>query len=175
MEEKSLILAVKNDDPDAFRKLFQRYSAKLYYFAFRFLRNQTESEEVVQEVFVKIWNIRKQLNENLSFNSFLFTIAKNHIFNLRRNKINHEAFLEFLAPFYSEAEEFAEENIITSDLQEHLQHAIDNLPPQRRLIFKKSREEGLTYPQIASLLHISEKTVETQIRLALKTLKNNIE
>lgn len=172
MDERNLLLAIKCDDPDAFKKVYLRYRLKLYYFAFRFMRNKEDAEEVVQEVFIKIWNSRKQLNETLSFNSYLFTIAKNHIFNLNRDKINHEAFINFLIPFCNDTENTTEETVISNDLETHLNNAIDNLPPRRKLIFKKSREEGLTYPQIASELKISEKTVESQIHLALKWLKS---
>ncbi len=171
MDEKSLLLAIKCDDPEAYKKIYTKYRLKVYYFAFRFLRNRTDAEEVVQEVFIKIWNLRKQINETLSFNSYLFTITKNFIFNLNRNKINHQAFINFLIPFCSETENNTEESVISNDLEEHLRNAIDKLPPKRKIIFKKSREEGLTYPQIASELNISEKTVESQIRLALKWLK----
>lgn len=172
MDEKSLLLAIKCDDPDAYKKLFLRYRLKVYYFAFRFLRNKSDAEEVVQEVFIRVWNSRKQINETLSFNSYLFTITKNYIFNLNRDKINHKAFIEFLIPFCSELENTTEETVISKDLEAHLKNAIDTLPTKRRIIFKKSREEGLTYPQIASELNISEKTVESQIRLAIKWLKD---
>lgn len=173
MDERNLLLAIKCDDPDAFKKLYLKYRLKVYYFAYRFLRNKTEAEEVVQEVFIRIWNTRMQLNEGLSFNSYLFTITKNYIFNLNRDKINHQAFLNFLIPFCSETENATEESVISNDLEAHLKQAIDSLPPRRKLIFKKSREEGLTYPQIASELKISEKTVEAQIHLALKWLKGH--
>lgn len=171
MDEKNLLLAIKCDDPDAFKKIYLRYQLKVYYFAYRFFRNKEEAEEVVQEVFIRIWNNRKFLNETLSFNSYLFTIAKNYIFNQKRDKLNHQSFISFLIPFCSETENSTEETVISNDLEKHMQHAIDNLPPQRKLIFKKSREEGLTYPQIASELKISEKTVESQIRLAIKWLR----
>lgn len=171
MDEKNLLLAIKCDDPGAFRKIYLRYRLKVYYFAFRFLRNKTEAEEVVQEVFVRIWTSRKQLNETLSFNSYLFTITKNYIFNLNRNKINHQAFIDFILPFCNDSDNVTEEAVISKDLENHLNNAIENLPPKRKLIFRKSREEGMTYPQIASELNISEKTVETQIRLAIKWLK----
>lgn len=173
MDDRNLLLAIKCDDPDAFKKLFFRYRLKVYYFAFRFLRNKEEAEEVVQEVFIRIWNNRKQLNEALSFNSYLFTITKNFIFNLNRDKINHQAFIDFILPYCSETENNTEEAVISNDLELHLKEAIENLPPKRKLIFKKSREEGLSYPQIASELNISEKTVEAQIHLALKWLKKH--
>ncbi|HEX3006771.1 MAG TPA: RNA polymerase sigma-70 factor [Bacteroidales bacterium] len=173
MDEKNLLLAIKNDDPEAFKKLYLKYRLKLYYFAFRFLRNKADSEEVVQEVFVRVWNIRKQINEALSFNSYLFTITKNYIFNQKRDKINHESFLNLLLPFCSESENTTEDTIISNDLESHIQKAIEDLPPQRKLVFKKSREQGLTYPQIASELNISEKTVESHIRLAIKWIKTH--
>lgn len=173
MDEKNLLLAIKCDNPEAFKRIYLRYRLKVYYFAYRFLRNKTEAEEVVQEVFIRIWNSRKQINETLSFNSYLFAITKNLIFNLKRDKINHQAFISFILPFCSEVENTTEDSIISNDLEAHLRNAIDKLPPKRKLIFKKSREEGLTYPQIASELKISEKTVESQIHLAIKWLKEH--
>ena len=171
MDERTLLLAIKCDDPEAFKKIYLRYRLKVYYFALRFLKSKVEAEEVVQEVFIKIWNGRKQINETLSFNSYLFTITKNHIFNLNRDKLNHQAFIDFILPFCNDTENSTEDTVISKDLETHLSTAIEALPPKRKIIFKKSREEGLTYPQIASELNISEKTVESQIRLAIKWLR----
>ncbi|NJO67990.1 MAG: sigma-70 family RNA polymerase sigma factor [Bacteroidetes bacterium] len=85
MDERNLLLAIKCDDPDAFKKIYLRYRLKIYYFAFRFVRNKADAEEVVQEVFIRIWNSRKQINEALSFNSYLFTITK-IIFSIRKER-----------------------------------------------------------------------------------------
>ncbi len=173
--EQKLLQLLKTGDALALKGLYSLYAEKVYYFSFRYLRNSADSEEIVQEAFLKIWVHRNEIDESQSFNNYLFTITRNIIFNQYRKKINELAYVEYLKPLINDLDSSTEENIISNDLNDFLSRQIDKLPPQRKLIFKKSRVEGLTYPQIATELNISEKTVECQIRLALKTLRKEIQ
>lgn len=172
--EQKLLLLLKSGDSSALKGLYALYAEKVYYFSYRYLRNTSDAEEIVQEVFLKVWSHREEIDEKQSFNNYLFTITRNIIFNQHRKKINEAAYLEYLKPLLNEQDSSTEDKIVSDDLDHFLNQEIDKLPPQRKLIFKKSRMEGLTYPQIAAELKISEKTVESQIRLALQTLRKEI-
>jgi len=172
--EQQLLQLLKTGNASALKGLYSLYAEKVYYFSFRYLRNSADSEEIVQEAFLKIWVHRNEIDESQSFNNYLFTITRNIIFNQYRKKINESAYIEYLKPLINDLDSSTEDTIDSNDLSDFLYQQIDKLPPQRKLIFKKSRVEGLTYPQIAAELNISEKTVESQIRLALQTLRKEM-
>jgi len=169
--DNDLIEQLKKDDSFAFETLYLRYSSKLYYFAIRYLKSKEEAEGLVQDIFAKIWEIRKTLNSGQSFSSFLFTIAKNSIFNKHRKKLNENAYREHLRNYFDEVYDKTENDIILADMKARIDKSVEKFPPQRKLIYQLSREEGLSYKEISEQLSISEKTIETHMRLALKTLR----
>lgn len=170
--DDDLIALLKKDDSIAFETLYLRYSEKLYYFAIRYLKSKEDAEGLVQDIFTKIWEIRKNLNSGQSFSSFLFTIAKNTIFNKHRKKLNENAYREHLRNYFDEVYDKTENDIILADMKARIDKSVEKFPPQRKLIYQLSREEGLSYKEIAKQLGISEKTIEAHIRLALKTLRS---
>jgi RNA polymerase sigma-19 factor, ECF subfamily len=169
--DRSLVLRLKESDNQAFEKLFNKYNKKVFYFALRYNNSKEDAEGVVQDVFIKIWNERKTLKEDLSFNSYVFTITKNHLFNMNRKKLNEKAYREFFIHHYTRIDNKPEENIIYSDLKQKIDDIIDDLPAQRKKIFIMSRREGLSNKEIAGKLGLSVRTVEVHISLALKTIK----
>lgn len=173
--DSQLVTLLKQGDADAFEKVFYGFSDRLYYFAMRYLRSQHDAEEIVQDVFVKLWENRENLNENLSFSGYLFTIARNTIFNQNRKKVNEQAYHEYVRGFLENTTSKTEDDLIYSDIKSMIDKVVDELPPQRKLIYKLSRESGLSYREIAEQLNLSERTVEAHIRLALKTLTQVID
>ncbi len=166
-----LIDKVKEGDSKAFEELYYIYSERLYYFSLRYLKNREDAEGLVQEIFIKVWENRNGLKQGLSFNAYLFTIAKNTIFNQHRKKVNENAYKEYLRNYLDQHHNKTENDIILADMKKRIDKSIESLPPQRKLIFQLSRNEGLSYKEIAAQLNISEKTVEAHMRLALKTLR----
>jgi RNA polymerase sigma-70 factor (ECF subfamily) len=157
-----------------FDQLFMDYYVDLSRFAFTYLKNKGLSEEIVQEIFISLWERRDNLNINTSVRAFLYTSVRNRALNYLRNENTRK----------SHENEFAlEQATKTSDildfcLQEQLQYNIDDavnsLPGQCQQIFKLSRYENLTYNEIAQELNISPKTVENQMGIALKKLRNKL-
>lgn len=173
MTEKELILLLKAGNEKAFTTLYRKYWPKVYNFSRLYLSSITEVEEVVQEVFVKVWEMRNFLREDDNFKGFLFIITRNLIFNQFRKSFNENAYkLTVLAstlPYYD-----MEDELSAADLQAFIQKMILELPPRQQKVFNLSRNEHLTYKEIATRLNISEKTVERHINEALKFLKKNI-
>lgn len=173
MQEKELIILLKDGDEKAFTTLYRKYWAKVYNFSRLYLSSMTEVEEVVQEVFVKVWETRFLLREDDNFKGFLFIITRNLIFNQFRKSFNEKAYkLTVLSSAMAHYD--MEEELNTADLQEFIQKIVLELPPRQQEVFKMSRNEHLTYKEIAEQLNISEKTVERHINEALKFLKKNI-
>ena len=156
-----------------FDSYFRRYYQTLCYFAFNYLKVQDEAEDVVQEVFIKVWESREFIREDDNFKGLLFVITRNLIFNQHRKNVN-EDFYKMTVLSAMETSYDLEEEITAYNLGEYIDHLIEELPERRRVIFNLSRKEHKSYKEIAFQLNISEKTVENQISEALKFLKKNI-
>jgi len=167
---QELIIGVRGNDLNCFEKLFSIYRVKLFNFSYKHLRCREDAEEVVQDTFVRIWENRATLNEELSFNSYLFTIAKNLIINKVRKKVAEPRIFDTVAE-HSAQDESTENEIIYRDINTIAERAIQNLPAQRRLVYNLSRKDGLTYEEIGNQLGISSRTVEAHLRKALKSIR----
>jgi len=156
----------------AFNTLYKEYSHRLYRFALGYFKSEAEAEELVQEVFTTIWEKRENLKEELSFKSFLFTIA----FNLIRKHFRTKAYLaEYLKTGMSDGLDMQTSQKITYDsLYQYITELVNQLPSRRKEIFIKSRFEGHTIKEIADELQISHKTVENQLTDALKYIRTNL-
>ena len=174
-EEKELIIRLIEGDGDAFEKIYYLYADRVYYFALRYLKNTADTEEIVQEVFTRIWECRCNLDPDLSFSGYILTTTKNTIFNDNRKKINHQAYCNYVISYLQKNMHNAEDDVIYNDLMALLTKTVESLPPKRQEIFKLSRMQGKSYKEISKELSISEKTIETHMRLALRDIKIVIE
>ena len=170
-----LLLRLRQDDKVAFYNLYERYSKRLYSFVFRFIKQESDTEEIVQEVFVKIWEKRRTIDAYSSFESFLFTIAYNSTISLFRKRINEKKYLEHLYALQKESivSELNDE-IQFNDLKEQVSYLIEGLTPRQKEIYKLSRESGLTYQEIGNKLNISSTTVKKHMANILSYLKSNL-
>ncbi|MDL2255894.1 RNA polymerase sigma-70 factor [Parabacteroides sp. OttesenSCG-928-G06] len=173
MEEGDLIKQVQQGDRKAFAILYEKYWQQVYNFCNLYLTGRSVAEEVVQEVFIKVWESRDFIRENDNIRGFLFIITRNLIFNQHRKSVN-EYFYKMTLLSAMENGYDMEEEIEARNLSEYIDQLIAELPPRRKEIFNLSRKEFKSYKEIAELLQISEKTVENQIGEALKYLKRNI-
>ena len=171
--EKELIIRLKQGSKEAFTTLYKQYWKQVYDFSCLYLTSVSAAEEVVQEVFIKVWESREFLREDDNFKGLLFIITRNMIFNQHRKKLNEDFYRVTVLAAMEQSYDI-EDEIETNNLREYIDLLIEELPPRRREIFNLSRKENKSYKEIALLLNISEKTVENQIHEALKFLKKNI-
>ncbi len=173
-EDIALIQAFKDGEAKAFQILFERHHKKIYAFIFKLLGSKEDTEEIVQDTFVKIWQKREEFIEGYPFESFVFKIAKNAFLNLSRKKVNRRIFEDHLK-FVSEiTSNNADEYVIFEETKEIINTIIDNLPPKRKEIFLLRRIEGHTRQEIADKLGISIITVDSQLMKANKYLKEEL-
>ncbi len=165
------VAAIKNGNQNAFEEVFYNYHNKLYAFIFSKTKSVFIAEEVTQLTFIKFWQYRTHLNEELSINVQLFRIAKTTLIDALRKESTSNAALK-LVPIKEQANDGVEEHIYQKELQKRLEQAINKLPLARRNVFKLSRQDGLSYKEIAIRLSLSTKTVEHHIALALKQLRH---
>ena len=174
-DERKHVKLLKKGDIKAFDDLFAMYSKKVYHFAFSFLKNKEDAEEIVQEVFLRVWEKRKTIKEYYSFKSFLFSISYNLIMDHFRSKMKDPEFIEFLSANAKVIDISSEENINYESLKEHYLNIVEKLPPKRKAIFKMNRFEGLSYKEISEQLQVSVNTIENHMAAALKFIRQNIE
>ena len=172
-EDRELFLKLRDNDERAFQTLFRKYYPAMCHFARQFLNDFEMAEETVQDMFVKIWEKRAALNIETSVKHYLFRSVRNHCLN----QIQHEKIKKQYANMVLETaqQEINPEHFyIEVDLIQRIEQSIESLPPKRKEIFRLSREQGLKYKEIADELNISVKTVEAQMGLALKHLREEL-
>ena len=187
----SLILSIKNilslipgdtelakklqtGDVEAFDLLYEKYSGKLYSFGLKYLRSTAEAEELVQSVFLKIWENHKHLDKELSFRSYLFTIAYNDICKLFRKRNYLQKFISDNLYENSQSSSRTEEGIEFQSVFNRVQEIVSKLPERQRVIFRKSKLEGKPTKEIAEELRLSPGTVDNYISEALKFIRNRL-
>lgn len=166
-----LVTQLTQDDEAAFSELYIRYKDKLSHFCFYLLKSKEEANDIVQDIFIRIWESRSFINPELSFSAFLYTMARNRIMNYFRDMDIDTKVKEILAARKITVEETTESQIIYTEYQEILQAAIALLPAQRKRIFNMSRVENMSHKEIAAELGISVNTVQEHISEALKFIK----
>jgi RNA polymerase sigma-70 factor, ECF subfamily len=167
-----LAMRIKLGDEQAFELLVRKFNARLCAFANKFINDPEEAQEIVQDMFIKIWERRDEIDPEDSLKSYIFKIVQNLSLNkLRRRKVESR-YTEIYKLVYIEQYEFsAHESLLARELEEHIVDSIGKLPSECRKVFELSRIEGLKYREIAVSLHISVKTVEAQMSKALRSLR----
>lgn len=172
INESLLVQNLSKGNILAFNSLYKEYSRRLYIFAYRYLRSEEETEELVQEVFTIVWEKRIELKTELSFKSFLFTIAFNIIRKHFRNKYYLNKYLK--TNLVTDSDSQTSNKIIYNSLYKFIFDLVNELPDRRKEIFIRSRVRGNTIKEIAEDLNISHKTVENQLTAALKYIRINL-
>ncbi len=167
---------LRSGDMLAFDQVYEIYSHKLFSFVNKIIKEKKETEDIVQEVFLKIWESRENLDDHRLLNSYIFTIAYNSSISIIRKRLVDKKYMEHLkklsiislAPDVISEVEFNELNNLVHEL-------IQNLPDRQKQVFLLHRENGMSYPEIAERLNISKNTVENHMVRALKYLRKNMD
>ena len=174
IEERQLVIQLKDGNQASYKVLYDKYAPMLFAFSRKYLQTQEDAEEIVQEVFLRIWEKKENIDENQSFSSYVIQAAKYRIYNGFRKKVNEQAYLDFLIYADDSSRNFTELDVNYHAVKKKAESAIMAMPPKRQEIFRLSREDGLKNREIAVKLQISIKTVENQMGLALKFLKDEL-
>ena len=177
--EKDIIQSLQQSDEHTFELLFKMYFRKLCVYANNYLHNKEESENIVKDSFVKIWEKRAELSIDTSLAGYLYTTVRNHAINhLQRDRrktsflknADKDFELEYEA-FLSCIEDYPAANLTLQDINERIRKVVDTLPPQCREVFVLSRFEMLSHEEISKRTGITVSTIKTQIVRALTKLR----
>ncbi len=172
--EQALLVQVANGDETAFRQLYDHYRKKLYAYAFQITESALLADEVVQEVFLKLWVHRQKLLEVKHFNSWLYTIARNHLLDALKKTARETLARKELVRTIPAAINNADDRILFQENEKLLQQALNQLSTQQQLIYHLSRNQGMKYDEIASELNIAPNTVKVHIVNALRSIRKYI-
>ena len=173
-DDIEFVVKLQKGDTEAFDKLYEKYSKKLYAFGLKYLRSTEEAEELVQSVFLKVWGNHKNLKKDLSFKSFLFTIAYNEICNIVRERKYHRKFIDDTLHEESHSSSEMEDSIDVKSVLDQVGQIINKLPERQKTIFLKSRKEGKSTKEIAEEVGLSPGTIDNYISDSLKFIRKRL-
>lgn len=173
--EKNVVVRLKEGNRLAFTMIYMEYHKRLYSFAYHYLGDRYRTEDAIQWLFLRLWEDRQLLNEQMCLKSYLFTCLKNHLLNLLRDEKRETLRQEQFLREKEEAEDnTAIQHIDEEELRKRLAAAISTLSPQKRKICELKLEGNLSNAEIAELLQISVNTVKFQYNQIIKELRNRI-
>lgn len=171
MKEVDELLAVSRGDMAAFERIFFAYHPKLVYFLKGMLHDVDASCDMVQDIFLSLWEKREHLVQVQDFSSYLFKIARYTVYNYYDHLGVEEKYMVDYLTKYSACYASEEEELFAKELSEHIDTVVKGMSPQRQKVYVLSREEGLSNEQIAEMLHISKRTVENHLTAVLAVLR----
>ncbi|WP_319479765.1 RNA polymerase sigma-70 factor [uncultured Draconibacterium sp.] len=169
-----ILSALAQDDEASLEKLFNYYYPRLFNFSKSILKLEDGIDDILQEVFVKIWKNRKNINSAATFNSYIFIITRNLLLNELRRQLSFQNTKEEVKRLSLANEYSLSEQIDYQELKEKIDAFVEELPDRQKEVFLLSRSEGLSHKEIAEKLGIKPKTVEYHITLAVRCLKEKI-
>lgn len=166
-----LVYHIKHGEKKAYQELFEKYAPKIYHFSFSYLKNKLDAEELVQDVFLKVWEKRETLDTSQNIKAYIFKIAINTIYDFIRRKNIENAFQDFAATNFDTKSNNTWHAIIYNEILGKLNRLVEQFPEQQQKIYKLSKEEGFSNHEIAQKLNLSKRTVENQLYRATAFLK----
>lgn len=174
--DKELVYLLVSGDESAFYALYSRYWTRLKSFCRQFLKSDDLAENYAQDIFLKIWETRELLDPERSFSAYLYTIARNTVFNyLRHVAVSENASRKLIQNYLLAEETDGDNEIIERDYFELLHRAIERLTPRQQQVFRLSRDSNLSHREIAENLGISVYTVQEYISDSIHSIKKYIE
>ncbi|MFI1771462.1 RNA polymerase sigma factor [Thalassobellus citreus] len=174
MTDEFLLKAIKKDDNEAFKELFDKYYQQLVSYTITFTNDLSLAEDIVQQTFIILWEKRADFEINKSIKSYLYTVSHNTYIDYYRKLKRQDSFLDDLK-YEALNRQTIEDNDLTEKRIKQLKAIIEELPPRCKEILLLNKTKGLKYSEIAKLLDISNKTVESQMRIAFKKIREGFE
>ncbi len=168
---KECFRSLAEDDISVFEAFFEAYRKRVFGTALKMLKSPTEAEEIVQDVFLSIWQSRGRLGKINDPEAYLFTITHNAIFTRLKKASRDQKFLNAILHHIALKQNITEETIAAHETGKLISETIQQLPPQQRAVYELSKLEGLSYNEIAERMHLSPNTVRNHLAESVKTIR----
>ncbi len=172
LQEEKILQLLAAGSERAFTQLFDRYRNQVYGTAFRFLKSEALAEEIVQDVFLKVWLKRDEIAQVDRFDAYLFVMTRNMVFDRIKKMANEAVIYKVIGRSFSEIDHHTENRLQDRQYQQLLQQAVNLLPPRQKQVFQLSRFEGLSQEAIAEKMQLSRLTVKTHMAKALQSIRH---
>jgi RNA polymerase sigma-70 factor (ECF subfamily) len=172
--DERLMQEIKADNMFAFDMIYKKYCKRLYKFAYYILKSPEESENIVQDVFLSLWENRNKVEKDSSVKYYVFTIAYNSAISIIRKKARESQFIEYLKSLQDLNQEPVNIELEYHELTEKLEDIINHLPDRQKSVYLLHKVEGLKYSEIAERLNISVNTIENHMSRAFKTIRKKL-
>lgn len=170
-KEQELIEELKHDSCKAFNGIYYLYAKRLYGYCLQYTQSAEDAEEIVQDVFIRLWNYRRKIKQNDTLRNLLFVMAKHHLINAYRSRINSPIYEDYIKYTDTLGIEETDKRLEYDEFLREVQQALTTLPTTQQKIIRMSKLELLPNKVIAERLALSEQTVKNQLSIGLKTLK----
>jgi len=171
--EKELLARLQRDDREAFDQIYYQYSLKIYANILRMVKDPDDAQELLQDVFLKVWEKRHNIDPEQSFKSYLFRISRNLVYNFFRDVSIERKVMDYLASIGTELHTDLEDDLMFKEQKQLLEQAINQLPPQRRQVYTLCKIEGHSYAEVSRMLGISTSTISDHIVKATRFIKEH--
>lgn len=176
-DEGRVISMLKQGDEAALRIIYDRFYDRVFYLAIQFLKSPESAEEIVQDVFLKLWEKRQEIDETRPVEAWLYTVTRNRVINQFRKVAREQACLKVkeVLPETTDFDKTADKKILDREVENLLDQALRQLPEKQREVYRLARLEGYSRNEIADHLHISALTVKTHMARALISVRSYLE
>jgi len=168
---KECFQSLARGDASAFEAIFEFYKKRVFGVALKMLKSETEAEEIVQDVFLSIWLAKAKLSHINDPEAYLFTITYNTIYARLKKASRNQELLDTIIHHLAQIQNTTDETIAAREAGKLINEAIQQLPPQQRVVYELSKQEGLSYDEIAERMHLSKNTVRNHLAEAMKTIR----
>ena len=172
--EKFLIQALKASSYKAFERIYQLYAKRLYAYSLQFTKSAQDSEEIIQDVFVKLWTNREKIRQEETLRSLLFIMTKHLLINAFHSKINEPIYEDYVDYKNEMSVDDADQHLEYEEFVQRFTKAVKKLPPTQQKVITLSKIQQLSNKEIAEELLLSEQTIKNQMSIALKVLKKTL-
>lgn len=171
LNDSELVIKIRSGNSEAFREIYDRYHIQMFYIARKYLKSHTLSEDAVQDAYVKVWEKRHTLDETKSLKGFLFTILKNHVLNMIRDRKDQIVYVSKVQETALPQQNVTEDDIIYQEYEKILEQGKNELSDRKREIFDLKTVEGKSNSEVADILGINIRTVKTHFYLSSRFIK----
>ncbi len=172
--DQQLVALLRENDRHAFNEIYARYFWLLHTHAHKWIRDREETKDLIQEVFLTVWEKRQALKPELGLSAYLYTSVRNRVFNRLSRQQVAAAYLASLDDYLDKGEYITDHLVREKELKRIIEEGIDSMPRKMQEVFRLSREENLSHKEIAERLKLSEQTVRKHIQHALRILRIRI-
>lgn len=174
LPQEQLIITLKAGDINAFEMLFRTFYQPLCNYAYTFVQDRDEAEEIVQNTFLNVWEKKDNLSIHTGVKPYLYAMVRNACLNVIKHEKVKQQHVAIELVVAEKSADSVTRTVVAAELETRISQAMNKLPEQCRLVFKLSRFEELKYAEIAEQLNISVKTVENQMGKALKIMRDQL-